>query len=230
VFFLDLHLVWRYRGALAAGVLTTVELAIVTLAVALLPALLVAVGRCFGPRWLAWPFAGLVSLIRAIPGIVSVTLIFFALPFAGVMLRPFPSLVLALATIHTAYLSEVFRGALAAVGRDQLEAAESLGLSRAAALLYVIVPQSIPVAAPAFVSSCIQLVHNTTIASVVTVGDLLAAALDVQTLTGNPSPLLAIAAFYWLGLGVALTLSRRLHRRIRPRSWDTTWDASPSTF
>lgn len=220
---LDWPLIWAARHQLGAGIVVTVALAGVTLAVSIVPAALVAVGREFGPRTLAWALATYVTLVRGVPAVVGLVFVFFALPFVGITLAPFPAVAVTLACIQVAYLSEVFRGGLQAVGRGQFEAARALGLGFATTLLYVVGPHSVRVAMPAFASSTVQLFHNTTIASLVTLPDLLGQALDVQSISGNPSPLVAVVPVYWLLLLPLAWSARRAERRT---STDDTWIGS----
>jgi polar amino acid transport system permease protein len=211
--FFDLELLWDFRGRLLEGLLTTIELAVVAFAVSLLPGLLIALARRYGPHPLNLALLVVVSMVRSVPAIVSVVFIFFALPFVGITLSAFMSVVSAIAVVQAIYLSEVFRGALAAVDPGQFEAARAIGLRTGPALRRVILPQAAVVAAPTFISANVQLVQNTTIAVAVGLGDLLSEALDIQTETGNPSPLLAAALLYLLLLLPPLQLAKRYTAR-----------------
>lgn len=219
----DWPLVWAVRHHLAAGAGVTVALAGIALAVSIVPSALIAVGREYGPRTLAWALATLVTLVRGIPAPVGLVFVFFALPFVGITLAPFAATATILVCIQVAYLSEVIRGGLKAVGRGQVEAARTLGLGFGATLLHVVGPQSLRVATPAFASSVVQLVHNTTIASLVTLPDLLGEALDAQSIGGNPSPLLVVVPIYWSLLLPLTWIARRFERRL---ATGETWIAS----
>jgi polar amino acid transport system permease protein len=195
----------------------------VTLALAIVPSALVAIGREYGPRTLARGLATLVTLVRGVPAPVGLVIVFFALPFAGLTLASFPAVVVVLVSIQVVYLSEVIRGGLRAVGRGQLEAGRTLGLGFGTLLVHVVGPQSVRVAMPAFASSIIQLVHNTTIASLVTLPDLLGRALDEQSVGGNPSPLLVVVPIYWALLLPFTWIARRTERRL---ATSETWIGS----
>ena len=192
----------------------TLALAGVTLVISVVPAALVAVGREFGPPMLAWALGASVTVVRGIPAMVGLVFVFFALPFLGITLAPFPAMAGTLIVVQVAYLSEVVRGAFQAVGRGQFEAARALGLGFWATLVHVVGPQTLRVALPTFASSTIQLFHNTTIASLVTLPDLLGQALDVQSISGNPSPLVAVVPVYWLLLLPLTWIGRRVERRL----------------
>jgi polar amino acid transport system permease protein len=213
-FFFNFDILKAYWPTLRDGFVVTVELAGLTFAISVIPALLVAMGRRYGPRWLDLSLLAVVTVVRSVPSVVSVVIIFFALPFVGLTFGSFVSVVIALTCVQVVYFSEVFRGGLAAIDKGQFEAAYALGMRTPAVLRRVIVPQSLAVAAPTFTSSCIQLVQNTTIAVVVALGDLLTAGLNIQTVTGNPTGLFVAALLYVLLLLPFVRLARRAERRL----------------
>ena len=83
-----------------------------------------------------------VELVRGIPLIVLLSVVYYGLPALGVTLGGFPSAVLALGLYSAAYTSEIVRGGLSSVPAGQLEAARSLGLSRVQSLRFVVLPQA----------------------------------------------------------------------------------------
>lgn len=193
--------------------LTTIGLFVVTFLISLLPALLIAVGRVYGPRPLRAIFVAMTYVVRGVPGVLVVLIIYFALPFVGPTLGAFESVVFTLALIQTIYVSEVFRAALLAVDRGQFEAAASLGLGRITTFRYVIIPQASVVAAPAFMSSVIQLMQNTTIASGVGLYDLLGRAQNLAVNYLDGSAILIVAPIYILVLLPMVRYGRRLEAR-----------------
>ena len=130
----DVQVVWAARHELAAGLFTTCALGALCLAVSIVPAAAVALVREFGPAAAAGALAACVTFVRAMPSMVALVFVFFALPFVGITLEPFPAVAVTLTCVQVAYLSEVFRGALAAVGRGQLDATRALGLGFVATL------------------------------------------------------------------------------------------------
>jgi polar amino acid transport system permease protein len=193
--------------------LTTLALFVVTFALSLLPALLVALGRVYGPPPLRGVLVAFTYVVRGVPGVLVVLVIYFAMPFVGLTLGSFESVVMTLAAIQTVYVSEVFRAALLAVDRGQFEAASSLGLGRWATFREVIIPQAAVVAAPAFMSSVIQLMQNTTIASGVGLYDLLGRAQNLAVNYLDGSPILIVAPIYILVLLPLVRYGRRLEAR-----------------
>jgi polar amino acid transport system permease protein len=203
---------WQYRDMLAEGLAVTAALSVLTLVLAAPPALLVALGRRFGPAWVSRPLTGLIYVARSVPAVLMVVFIYLALPFVGPAFSPFVSVLIAMVVVQIVYFSEVFRGALAAVGRGQFDAARSLGLTPRQMLTHVVLPQAAVVAAPPFASSLVLLVQNTSIASAIALNDLMQAALAVQNISAQPSPLVAAALGYLLIILPIVRLTRRWER------------------
>jgi polar amino acid transport system permease protein len=141
-----------------------------------------------------------------------VVFIYLALPFVGPAFSAFTCTLMALVVAQVVYFSEVFRGALAAVGRGQFAAAASLGLSPCQTLTHVVLPQAAVVAAAPFASSLVLLVQNTSIASAIALNDLTQAALSAQNFTAQPSPLVAAGIGYLIIILPIVRLTRRWER------------------
>ena len=210
--YFDPVFVWEYREYLIDGLMVTLSLSVLTFVLAIGPALLVALGRRFGPPWLGHVLAGFVNLCRSVPTVLTVVFIYLALPFAGITLSAFSSVLVSLTIMQVVYFSEVFRSGLASVGKGQFEAAYAFGLSRMVVLRRVVLPQASLVAAPAFASSMVLLVQNTSIGSAVALNDLIGAALTVQNISGQPSPLVAAAIGYVVIILPLVRLTRRWER------------------
>jgi polar amino acid transport system permease protein len=206
--------VWDHRDLLVSGFWVTAKLAFLTFCIAIVFGLAIALGRRFGPKWLRMLLAGIVNLVRSVPTLLTVVFLYLALPFAGITLSAFASVLLGIAVMQIVFFSEAFRGALAAVGPGQFDAAYACGLRTATVLRRVVLPQAAVVSAPGFASSLVLLIQNTSIASAVAVNDMIGAALTIQTNTGKPAPLV-FAGFAYLVLIIPLVrLTRRWERRM----------------
>ena len=212
--YLDPTAIWQFRTMLLEGLGVTLALSGLTLVIAILPALAVALGRRFGPRWLAGPLTALIWLARGIPAVMMVVFIYLALPFIGPTFSAFTSALIAMVITQVVYFSEVFRGALAAVGLGQFDAGNSLGLTPIQLVTRIVLPQAALVGAAPFASSLVLLVQNTSIASAIALSDLTQAALSVQNLTAQPSPLLAAAAGYLVIIVPIVRWTRRWEQRM----------------
>lgn len=154
-----------------------------------------------------------VDVVRALPALVLLILVYFALPFAGLVLDPFPAALLALTLAMGAYTAEVVRAGIEAVPRGQSEAASALGLGFWTTMGRVVLPQALRVVIPPHVSNCVSVVKDTALATVVTMPELMRQAQDAQALFANPTPLIGAAALYVAMLWPLVRLTAWLERR-----------------
>ncbi len=214
--FLNYDVIMRTLPMLWRGVGNTLALAGVTLTVGAVLGVLVCLIRLYAPlpfRILAIAF---VDLFRAIPILVLLVLIHFALPFAGVVFSAFTSATVALTLVFAAFTAEVFRAGIQAIPKGQIEAAQALGLPFPVIIWKIILPQAWRIALPPHTSNSVAIAKDTSLASVVAMPDLLKQATDAQALTANPSPLVAAALMYLIVLLPAVRLVSYLERRYRP--------------
>jgi polar amino acid transport system substrate-binding protein len=205
----------------AAGV--TVILACLSMPLAMVLGLLVAVGRLYGSRWLGWLLTFYVELLRGTPLLMQLLVVYYLVPFllekVGLprdLLNEFWSGVLALAINYSAYEAENYRAGILAVPRGQMEAALALGMSKTTALRRVIVPQAVRIVIPPVTNDFIALFKDTSICSVIAVNEL---AKQYQSLMTNFPQLViqlgALTAILYMAMSWPLAvLARRLERRM----------------
>lgn len=112
----------------------------------------IAVARELGGAWLSWALSIVVYVLRGIPMLVLLFLVFFGLPGIGIDVPPLLAMMLSLGLITGAYLSEVFRGALATVNSNEVLAAQSMGFTRFQTLRLIKLPQMMRFAVPGMVN------------------------------------------------------------------------------
>jgi polar amino acid transport system permease protein len=197
---LDWSVVWQHRDALFAGTATTLLLTVATMAIAVPCGIVVAVLRLYGPAPVRALATAYVELFRNLPLILVVFWAFYVLPIlTGVGLSPLATGLAALALNVTAYNAETFRAGINSIRRGQVEAAMALGMSRVQALRRVIVPQAVRRITPVLASTWVSLFKDTSLVSVIAVGELAYAAMQVRAQTFRVLEMLtAMAALYWL--------------------------------
>lgn len=160
------------------GLLLTLVVTLATFATALPLGLCLALGRRSQWPVLRVVCAGFVELMRSVPLLavlfIAATLLPMVLP-AGLNIDLFTRAVGAFALFNAAMAAEVFRGGLQTVGRGQLEAATTVGLSDFAALRLIVLPQAVTAVVPAMVNIMIAVIKETTLLSVIGVNDFLGA-------------------------------------------------------
>lgn len=177
--------------------------------------ILVALARLFGPRPVSLLAVVFIDLMRALPVLVVLILIYYALPFAGITLSSFAAAAIALSLVLSAYTAEVVRAGIEAVPKGQFEASSALGIGFWVMMRKVILPQAVRLVIPPHASNCVSIIKDTSLASVVAMTDLLKQATDAQALFANPSPLIGAALIYVAILWPMVRLTGWLERRYR---------------
>ncbi|TLF53707.1 MULTISPECIES: ABC transporter permease [Halomonas] len=173
-----------WAGPILAGALTTVEIAVLAYAIGLLLGLLGA-GAKLSPWAPLRALAGAYStLIRAVPELLLIILLYYAgaqaldallakLGMAGaVKITGFATAVGVLAFVQGAYMTEVFRGAILAIPRGQLEAADAYGFSRWTRFHRIVLPAMLPNALPGMSNLWLILIKDTALISVIGFNEL----------------------------------------------------------
>ena len=211
--FFNAEVMWRAVPMLLRGLVNTFYLATAAIVLGTLAGILICIARLYGAKPVRLLAVGFIDIFRALPILVVLIVIYYALPFVGIRLSSFTSATLALSIVLAAFTAEVFRAGVKAIPPGQFEAAAALGLPFRVTLFKVIIPQALKIATPPQTSNCIAIAKDTSLASVVAMPDLLKQATDAQALMANPSPLIAAAAIYLIILWPLVRLVAYLEQR-----------------
>jgi polar amino acid transport system permease protein len=181
---------------LLMGLWITVGLGVAAIVLGAAGGLLLALLRLYGPAPVRFLAIVYINVFRAIPLLVLLIVIYYALPFVGLRLTSFTSATMALSLVSAAYSAEILRAGIEGVPRGQSEAARALGLSKIRQMTDVILPQAIKLVIPPLTSNAINVMKDTSLASVVAMPDLLKQATQAQALAANPTPLISAAFIY----------------------------------
>ncbi len=203
----------EFLPILGLGARLTVLLTVASLALALVLGLAIALGRISRRRWLSAPMGAYISFIRGTPLLVQLLYVYFALPEFGIRLTPVQAAIIGLSLNEAAYLAEIFRAGIESISRGQYDAAYSLGMSYRTAMRWVILPQAMRVVLPPVGNSAIILLKNSSLASVVSVGELMRQGEILTASTfRNMQIYTTVAAMYWLMHYPLARLTRWLER------------------
>ena len=205
----------RAMPLLLSGLTTTISLGLSAIALGMTLGLLVCIARLYGPWPVRLAATAFIDAFRALPVLVILILIYYALPFVGVRLSSFASATIGLSAVFAAFTAEVIRAGIESVPKGQFEAAGALGLPFRLTLFKVILPQALRVAIPPQTSNCVSLFKETSLASVVAMPDLLKQATDAQAFMANPTPLIGAALIYLVLLWPMVRLVGLLEARAR---------------
>ncbi|NIL15561.1 amino acid ABC transporter permease [Pseudomonas sp. ATCC PTA-122608] len=194
---------------LLQGTWMTVKLSVFSLAVSVLLGLLGATAKLSSLAFVRIPAQIYTTLIRGVPDLVLMLLIFYSLQmwltgFTDFMewdyieIDPFSAGVITLGFIYGAYFTETFRGAILAVPRGQLEAATAYGLTRGQRFRFVTFPQMMRFALPGINNNWCVMLKATALVSIIGLADLVKAAQDAGKSTYQLFYFLVIAAFIYL--------------------------------
>jgi polar amino acid transport system permease protein len=170
---LNFEVVADYWQVFLRGLGITVLLTLSTMVLATVLAIPVALARMSEFRLIRWPANVFVEFMRATPLILQLIYIYYVLPTAGIKLNPITAAITGLTLHYSAYLSEVFRGGIQSIPKGQTEAALALGLSYWLAFRKVVLPQALRAVLPTLGNYLISLFKDTSLASVVTVQELM---------------------------------------------------------
>jgi polar amino acid transport system permease protein len=182
--------------ALLRGFLNTLLLGVLSIGIGIPLGLAISLVRLYAPKPLRLLAVGYIDIFRAMPVLVVLILIYYALPFVGIRFSSWVSATLAFTFIMSAYSAEVFRSGIESIPKGQFEAAQALGLPFVLTLRKVILPQAVKLVIPPTTSNCVSMFKDTSLASTVALPELLKEANDAQALYANPSPLIGAALVY----------------------------------
>ena len=158
---------------------------------------------------------GYIQLIQGTPLLIVLFLSYFGLGILGYKLIPLVAAGISLTLYAAAFLGEIWRGCIEAVPRTQWEASDCLGLNRFQQYAYVILPQAVRIAIPPTVGFMVQIVKNTSLASVIGFVELSRAGQIVNNSTFEPFVIFSsVAAIYFVLCYPLSVAARALERRV----------------
>jgi polar amino acid transport system permease protein len=215
--FLDTFFKWevieRYFPAIMKGVAVTIEIAVAVVVTGILLGLALAVVRSFRVLAINALIVVFVDMLRALPPLVLVLLLYFGLPNTGINLPSFAVLWLVLTLVLAAFAEEIFWAGILSIPKGQWEAARSTGLSFLGTLTYIVLPQAIRLTVPPLTNRTIAITKNTALGTVIGVGEILNQATTAQSFSGNATPLMMGAIAYVILFIPVVVLGRFLETR-----------------
>lgn len=216
---LNLDIVRDYSWVLLKGLGVTTLLTVVVITISLVLAIPVALGRMSKLRLIRYPVSLYVEVIRATPLLLQLTYIYYVLPSIGIRLDAVTSAILGLSLNYTAYMSEVYRGAIKAVPRSQWDAAASIGMRPAVAFIRIILPQAMRIATPTLGNYFISLFKDTALVSVVTVQDLSFTGQIIATRTYQYFTIFTLTGILYFSVGYPAALLVRYIEGVLQRGY-----------
>ena len=197
------------------GLLWTLFLTAIGFAGGIAFGLIVALMRVSKSPWLRIPAIGWIGLFQGTPLLMQLFVAYFGLPLLGFNLPAWGAVAIALTAHASAFLGEIWRGAIEAVPRGQTEAAEALGLHTTSRMFDVILPQAFKISLPATVGFLVQLLKGTSLAAIVGFIELARAGSIVSNQIYRPLLVYSVVGAMYFAMCWPLSLwGRRLERRM----------------
>lgn len=215
-YFFNFELIRPYLPQLWNGFLLTLGMAVATVISGIALGFALAIVRAYRIKAINALILVFVDIFRAIPQLVVIVVVYFALPAIGITLSPVVATVAGLALILAAYAEEIFWGGMGAIARGQWEAARSTGMGFSQALAFVILPQVLRNSIAPLTNRAIGITKGTALGSVIAVPELLNVASSVQSAIANPTPMMVSAVLFCLIFLPLVRLTRWLEARFNP--------------
>lgn len=215
--FFNLAVAKQYWPNIAAGALVTVSVGIAVVVTGTLLGLLLAIMRSLGRRSLSWVVVAFADVMRSLPALVVLIVLYFGLPAVGLPMSAFAVTWLALSLVLAAYAEESIWAGISALPAGQMEAARSTGMRWWQAMRWVVLPQALRRAVPPLTNRVISITKNTALGSVVALNEILNNAQGASSYAGNPTPLMMGALAYLVVFVPLVVFSRWLELRWQRR-------------
>jgi len=197
------------------GTLVTLKLIALSIPLGLILGILIAVGRVYGNKFIS-SFCTIYTLFfRGTPLLVQLFILYFGFPSIGIFFSPFTAAVIGFILCSGAYHSEYIRGAIQSIKEGQMMAAEALGMTRANAILYIILPQALRRAIPGCSNEIIYLVKYSSLAFMVTCIELTGAGKIIASrYFAYTEVFLVVGAIYLLMVSVVTKTLNMLEKKL----------------
>jgi glutamine transport system permease protein len=198
------------------GLLITIRITLVSIVLALVLGLVVALVR-MGPAPLSTIGFVYVQFFRSLSLYVYILFLYFGLGAAfHIQLDPIGAGILSLTLLNSAYMAEIYRAAIQAIDPGQREAARSLGLGTVATFLNITLPQAVRIAIPSLVNQFTDIIKDTSVVALIGAGDLMYQATERNSFYQRGFEIFtAVAAIYFVMVVIVAQLAWQLEKLLR---------------
>ncbi|WP_420334335.1 amino acid ABC transporter permease [Roseibium sp.] len=202
----------QYWPDIVSGLFVTCQIAILVIVSGISLGLALAILRSYGFKVINLPIVIFVDLLRALPPLVLILILYFGLPNLGINLSGFLVLWMVLTLVLAAFAEEIFWAGILSVPEGQWQAARSTGLGRFQTLIYVVIPQAVRMTVAPLTNRTIAITKNTALGMVIGVPELLNQATTAQSFAANATPLMMATIAYLILFIPVVYAGRRLEK------------------
>jgi His/Glu/Gln/Arg/opine family amino acid ABC transporter permease subunit len=210
----DFSLVFSQLPYLLRGLLITLEMSVLSIAAGSVLGILLAQFLLSNAKWLKWPVKLFIDLVRGVPFLIQLLIVYYGLASFGLKLPAFTSGVLAMTLNTAAFQAEIIRAGIKSVARGQREASIALGLSQVQTMLRIVLPQAFTKVIPSLTNEYIVLLKSSSLVSVISVIDLTRVSQQIVSATYHPTEIyVTVAVLYFVMNWLISRLSRYWEQR-----------------
>lgn len=206
----------KFLSTLVKGALVTISISLLSMMLAVVLGLILAIMRCYGRGGLQKISAVYIEIYRGTPLLIQLYILYYGLPNIGISLSAFAAAILGLGMNYAAYEAEIYRAGILALPKGQTEAALSLGMSRCLILRQIILPQALRITVPSTTKDFLALFKDSSLVSVIAITELTKSYGILASTSMDFFKLGIITALLYFGMSYPLTLyARKLEKRLR---------------
>jgi His/Glu/Gln/Arg/opine family amino acid ABC transporter permease subunit len=210
----DLKIIWDNMDEFFLAVRMTLLVSAASMLVALVVGLIVAFMRISKSLALSTPAQAYINFFRGAPLYVLIFWVYYGVAIVvGVNFQPFTAGVVALSTQYSAFLAEIYRSGIEAIGRGQREAATSMGLTTTQSYRYIVLPQAVRVVLPSIGNMWISMIKDSSLLSVIGVMEIMRTSHINSNDYFRPFEFYTLAALFYIGLTFVFYYSNQLLER-----------------
>ncbi|WP_427184072.1 amino acid ABC transporter permease [Bordetella bronchialis] len=216
--FFNADVAWRYLPDILAGMWVTLQLGAAVAVSGLALGFVLALLRALHLRALNAAIICFADILRALPPLVVIMVLFFAFPYINLSMSAFTATWLSLTLVLAAFAEEIFWAGILSVPRGQAEAARATGLGWLQTMLHVVMPQAVRLTVAPLTNRLIAITKSTALGSVVGLSEVLNNAQSASSNAGNATPL-TLGAIACLAIFIPVVLlGRWVETRFRWKS------------
>jgi polar amino acid transport system permease protein len=226
------HFDWGVIGPalphLLDGLKTTVYVSAMVIAISTVLGFPLALARMSRIEVVRWPAQLYIEIFRGTPMLVQLLWVYYALPaLLGITIPPIPSVLIALSANLTAFLAESYRAGMQSVPLEQIEAAQTLRLSRLQIVRHIVIPQAFRQQIPTILSLDVSMFKDTSLISALGIADLTFQGNVISSQTYRPIEVYTMVAVMYFAVAFPLTVLTSMIERRMIRA--TTLGTPPAT-
>ena len=203
---------------LLGGMVTSMEIFLLTLLVSLPLGLVVAGGRMSRFAPLRWLMRIYISVMRGTPLMLQLIIVFFAPYYVfGINLTPeyrFIAVIIAFTINYAAYFAEIYRGGIEAIPKGQYEAAKVLGYNKFETFFIIVLPQVFKIVLPSITNEVITLVKDTSLSFVIAIPEMFTVAKQIAAADASIAALLVAGVFYYILNAIVAFVMEYIEKRL----------------